>query len=187
MRRLLTTVAVIIALGLGTILGIRIFSGEDSWLCANGEWVRHGQPLAPQPTTPCETKLPSISYRIFFSNRFSDPQSLNCEKTYGAERSGPTVVDLKAKALQELLAGPTIAEQADGYFTSINEGVQVQRLEIKDGTAYVDFSKQIEAAVGGSCRVLAIRSQIENTLKQFPDIQKVVISVDGRVADALQP
>ena len=187
MRRLLTVVAVIVALGLGTILGIRIFSGEDTWLCANGEWVRHGQPLKPQPTTPCETKLPTVNYRIFFGNRLTDPQSLNCGKTYGAERSGPIVVDLKSKALQELLAGPTAAEQVAGYFTSINEGVKIQRLEVKDRTIYVDFSKEIEAAVGGSCRVAAIRSQIESTLKQFPDVGQVIISVDGRVADALQP
>lgn len=26
---------------------------EDTWLCQNGQWVKHGQPSAPQPTTQC--------------------------------------------------------------------------------------------------------------------------------------
>ena len=41
--------------------------------------------------------------------------------------------------------------------------------------------------VAGSCRVLAIRAQIESTLKQFPSIKKVVISVNGRTGEVLQP
>lgn len=26
---------------------------EDTWLCQNGQWVKHGQSSAPQPTTQC--------------------------------------------------------------------------------------------------------------------------------------
>jgi len=32
---------------------IRYISGEDSWVCTKGEWVKHGHPSAPAPTTPC--------------------------------------------------------------------------------------------------------------------------------------
>jgi spore germination protein GerM len=56
-----------------------------------------------------------------------------------------------------------------------------------NGIAKVDFDKQIEYQLGGSCRVSALRSQIEETLKQFPTVHKVIISVDGRIDDALQP
>lgn len=38
----------IIALGL-----VRLFSGEDDWICQNGQWVKHGQPEMPAPTTEC--------------------------------------------------------------------------------------------------------------------------------------
>ena len=31
----------------------RRLSGEDNWLCRNGEWVKHGNPSAPMPTEPC--------------------------------------------------------------------------------------------------------------------------------------
>ena len=34
-------------------LGIRFFSGEDNWICQNGEWVKHGNPEAEKPTIGC--------------------------------------------------------------------------------------------------------------------------------------
>jgi len=38
------------------LFGIRFILGgpEDSWICVNGEWVKHGMPNAPMPTEECE-------------------------------------------------------------------------------------------------------------------------------------
>jgi uncharacterized membrane protein len=33
--------------------GLRIFSGEDNWMCENGQWIQHGHPDFPAPTTQC--------------------------------------------------------------------------------------------------------------------------------------
>lgn len=33
---------------------LRLFSGEDNWICEDGQWVRHGQPDAPMPERACE-------------------------------------------------------------------------------------------------------------------------------------
>lgn len=33
---------------------VRIMSVEDGWLCQNGNWVKHGQPDFPAPTTECK-------------------------------------------------------------------------------------------------------------------------------------
>jgi len=35
--------------------------------------------------------------------------------------------------------------------------------------------------------VAAIRAQIRETLKQFPTVDEVIISIDGRTEDILQP
>lgn len=35
------------------IAGLRLFSGEDGWLCQNGQWVKHGQPSFPAPQAEC--------------------------------------------------------------------------------------------------------------------------------------
>ncbi len=54
--------AVSIALGILLLLiifviGIRLLSGEDAWICSNGEWVAHGHPSYEQPARPCESGI----------------------------------------------------------------------------------------------------------------------------------
>jgi len=44
--------ALIIAVIL-TIAGLRMFTPEDEWLCADGNWTRHGNPSASRPTEEC--------------------------------------------------------------------------------------------------------------------------------------
>lgn len=110
-----------------------------------------------------------------------------CEETLAVSR---TIIRTRAPgraALEHLLAGPTPDEARQGHRTSIPTGVAIQRFAIRDGTAEVDLSEALEAGVAGSCRVRAIRSQIENTLLQFPSVDSVIISIDGRVNDILQP
>ncbi len=36
------------------IAGIRLISGEDNWLCRDGQWIKHGNPSAPMPSIECE-------------------------------------------------------------------------------------------------------------------------------------
>lgn len=32
---------------------------EDTWLCQNGQWVKHGNPSAPMPVSGCGTAMPT--------------------------------------------------------------------------------------------------------------------------------
>lgn len=36
-----------------TLLVLRLLTPEDTWLCVNGEWVKHGNPSADHPATGC--------------------------------------------------------------------------------------------------------------------------------------
>ena len=128
----------------------------------------------------------TIIVKIFFSNSQEDLQALNCEKVYSVERQ---VLKNKAmvQALEELLNGPSLEEQEKGYFTNINPGVNINSFIVEDNIAKVDFDEQLEYQVGGSCRVMAIRSQITGTLVQFPEVNDVIISINGRTEDILQP
>ena len=133
-----------------------------------------------------EAKTETVS--VFFSNDKLDPQ-ISCQKVFPLTKKiaifqGQHPV---RAAIEELLRGISDAEKSDGYFTAINEGVKIQKLTVADGAASVDFNDQLEFQVGGSCRVTAIRAQIEETLKQFPDVKQVIISVNGRTEDILQP
>ena len=49
------TLYLIIALFIASIIvgGLRLFSGEDAWICRDGQWQQHGQPDSPMPTSAC--------------------------------------------------------------------------------------------------------------------------------------
>jgi len=39
--------------GILGFLRMVVGGGEDTWICVEGEWVKHGVPSAPKPETPC--------------------------------------------------------------------------------------------------------------------------------------
>ena len=128
----------------------------------------------------------AIKVKVFFNNNQMDPE-FSCNKVFAAEREIPKTQAVARAALQELLEGPTDTEKTKGFMTSINPEVRIQKLTVENGIAKVDFNEQLEFQVGGSCRVAAIRAQIAETLKQFTTVQSVVISINGRTEDILQP
>jgi hypothetical protein len=129
----------------------------------------------------------TMKIKVYFNNSKMDPES-SCNKVFAVERDITKIVAVGSAALWRLLTGPTEQEKSQGYFTSINQDVKLQELSIdKYGTATADFDEQLQAGVGGSCKVSAIRAQITETLKQFPTINNVIISINGRTEDILQP
>ncbi len=122
-------------------------------------------------------------------------EELYCDITYPVERSVSLISkddngypgELAYLSLSELLKGPTEAEKDKGFFTSINPAVKIRKIVIERGLALVDFNQELERDVSGSCKIQAIRSQITETLMQFPEIKNVIISVEGRSEEVLQP
>jgi len=293
-KTLIIIIAIIIMAG-AIFLGLRFLTPEDTWICQNGQWVKHGNPSSPMPTSGCGTPTPeqditmtlpqpnqvvtspltvegiskggwffegsfpikildangqeiaasfvqaqgdwmttgpvnfkgqirfispasgngtlllqndnpsglpqnakefrvpirfdasqTTKVKVYFSNNNLDPQ-VTCIKVFPVEREIPKTAAVARAALEELLAGPTVKEQGAGYQTNINPGVKIQKLVIEDSVVAVDFDETLEQAVGGSCRVTAIRAQITQTLLQFSSIKSVVISINGRTQDILQP
>ncbi|OGZ31887.1 MAG: hypothetical protein A2V69_00535 [Candidatus Portnoybacteria bacterium RBG_13_40_8] len=127
-----------------------------------------------------------ITVKVFFNNGNLDPE-FSCNKVFPVERQILKTEAVGRAALEELLKGPADSEKREGFFTSINPGVKIQSLVIENNIAKVDFDEQLEFQVGGSCRVAAISAQIRETLKQFPAVQEVIVSIDGRTEDILQP
>lgn len=35
------------------IILLRILGSEDTWICQDGQWIKHGQPKGPMPTDIC--------------------------------------------------------------------------------------------------------------------------------------
>lgn len=131
-------------------------------------------------------EMTSVKIYLLPENAGGAP-NFNCAEVEERERLVPRTAAIAHTAVSELLKGPTGAEVGLGFTTALNYGVDIQRLVIENGVAEVDFSVQLGAGVGGSCRVTAIRAQIENTLRQFPSVQSVVISINGETEEILQP
>jgi len=291
------------------LLGVRFFSGEDSWICQNGQWVKHGNPSAPAPSIGCgETakkekvqdekvevdnqrqkdeaednaqeknivvdlpkannliglpvvikgqarvfentvsyrikdsdesillenyvtadskdigefgsfevavnypepkgekgkievfeysaedgseinkveipimfkKVESINVKVFFGNRKENVNSESCDQVFEIERRIPKTQSVAKQSLLELINGPTSGEGDDGSFSEINGNVKINKIIVEGGIAKVGFSKELIDGISGSCELQTIKAQIISTLKQFPTIKDVQITIDGK-------
>lgn len=133
-----------------------------------------------------EKAVETTKVKIFFNNNMMDP-AISCDKVFPVEREVAKTEVVARAALTELLKGATEEEEGNEFYSNINSGVKIEGLTIENGTARVDFDEQLESGVAGSCRVTAIRSQITETLKQFSTVNDVIISINGRTEDILQP
>ncbi len=136
-----------------------------------------------------EVKAPfrqPVVIKVFFGNNQLDPLIEDCAKVFPVLRQVLSS-NKEEGAIEQLLLGPIDREISQGYFSSINQGVVIQNFIINQGVAQIDFNKQLEYQVGGSCRVTRISQQITETLRQFPEIKQVIISIDRRTEDILQP
>jgi hypothetical protein len=305
---ILTAILIIAAIGT-VVLAIRFLSGpEDTWLCDDGVWVKHGNPKEPMPSVICGPVNPNNNYNatsteqnstsspeeavsnksgsiiveypkpdqeislpfsikgqsstfegnVLFEIKEKDGKSLikgcfmggsmgeapfekvveylsqepgnsdiilevsdesakdgtldsvtiplkltnekftavklyfspqenggDCKYVKPMEIVVPKVSKIATKTM-ELLLGGVPCGRAD-IFSGINYGTKVQKLTVADGVADVDFNEKLEEGVGGSCMVAAIRAQITETLKQFYSVEQVIISINGRTEDILQP
>jgi len=143
---------------------------------------------------PEEVKIPvtfgsvqGLKIKLYLNSLYFDPESQDCEEVYEVERVVPKTKAVAKAALEELLGGITEGEKTGGYYTSINSGVALKSVAITNGVARADFDSKLGEGVGGACRTAAIRAQITQTLKQFPAVKSVVISIDGKTEGILQP
>jgi hypothetical protein len=157
---------------------LRLLNDNASGLPENDKWVD-----VPVRFAPAE----SMFIKVFLNKAEENKGVEDCQKVYPVERMVVKTEGVGKAAINELLEEVLPSEEKDGYFSSINKGVKLQSLKIVDGTAYADFDEMLGWQVGGSCRTAAIRAQITDTLKQFPTVKDVVISIDGRTEDILQP
>ncbi len=147
-----------------------------------------------------ETKQTVV--KIYFGNRIMNLNPGDCKAVFPIERTVDNDLIVKRRAVEELLAGPTAEEAAQGYYSAIPskdevisyrekikqetgqapyEGDQVAIRSVKTmtGALYIDFSQEVKAYGGDSCRAEMIKTQLGQTAKQFPKVGGAVVSVDG--------
>lgn len=124
---------------------------------------------------------------VYFVDKM-DTKTKSCEATLPLKRTVLNAETLGPGAIEALIKGLTAEEVGSGkYLSSVNSKTLLQKFEIKNRVAYVDFGDALNKGVVKSCTVVAIRSQIENTLNALPDIDSVVISINGKTSGTLEP
>ena len=127
--------------------------------------------------------------RLYFLNSKLDPEQ-TCEKVFPVERSLVRFPD-DYPTMQALLDGPTKEERAAGYETAIPSNVEFLSFTSEEGRNRLVFDEKLDRGVAGSCRVGAIRAQIEATARA-----QGMVSANGAIeivagkkssAETLQP
>ncbi len=179
-------------------------------------WWNADVPPQPFPVTqPATLEVQDSSGAVLASQQlvvisWDDTASITQLKLYfliGEQLQESQVVVPKTEgvgraALEELLWGPPVQSEA-GFSTAIpmpqevlaypgrgpdwGPRVRLLGLTIDNGVATANFSKELKAYGGGSARVQAIRSQITQTLTQFPTVKSVVIAIEGETEGVLEP
>ncbi|MCD6107515.1 MAG: GerMN domain-containing protein [Caldisericaceae bacterium] len=146
--------------------------------------------------TTTEKEEKTLSYKveyqlinIYLPNSVKNPEMIDCEKVYPLERrikkeSKNPAID----ALRFLINGPTEKEKELGYLDSmIPQSTSVNFVKTEGESVVVDFGKEFLNITGGSCKVQAIRAEIEQTVKQFYPDYNIIISANGNREEVLQP
>ena len=84
-------------------------------------------------------------------------------------------------AIEALLKGPTAAERQKGFGPLVSASeFRIGSLSIRGGTARVNFiSKRSWAGWPGDVAPVRFKTAVELTLKQFPSVWRVIVSLNG--------
>jgi spore germination protein GerM len=137
---------------------------------------------------PCVILAQNTQVKIYLGNSEKNPQTEDCGKVFVVTRSVVKTKALPKSALEELFKGVNEADKAkkyDSIFSTESASI-LNSLNIRNGAAYVNFSSNIQTSVSNasaSCGRDMFFAQIENTLKQFPNIKKVFYAIEGKPTD----
>lgn len=125
---------------------------------------------APAPLTPGE---PGRTVRLFFA----DPETTALREVSRQVPQGVTPVEEAKRLLDELIRGP-----GDALAPTIPEGARVRQLYIDgEGTAYVDFTRELQAnhAGGTAGELLTIYSIVDTLASNLEQVKRVQLLVEG--------
>ena len=131
-------------------------------------------------TTVCAAQQ-TMTIKVYFSNNKNGVD--DCAKVQPVTRTIPKTSAVAKAALEQLLAGPTEQERAQGYFSWFSQDTKSALLgvKVKNKTAYVNLKdiRQTITSASSSCGSTILMAQLENTLKQFPSIKRAFFAIEG--------
>jgi germination protein M len=130
---------------------------------------------SPVSTTSTTAADNTLKVKVYFSRN---------EKVCAALREIPKTQQVGAAAMKALIEGPTADEKQAGMVSNVPEGTTFLGLDIKNGVATVDLSKEYESG-GGSLSMFMRLAEVVFTLTQFPTVEGVDFKLDGEPISVL--
>lgn len=160
-----------------------------------------------QATEPIQAE---VTVKVYFGNKTMAPSPSDCGAVFPVERVIPNDLIVRRRAIEEFLAGPTPGEAAQGYFSGLptkeeiiayrekiktetgtapyeGDEIKIKSVKILAGAAYVVFSKEFLAYGNDPCRLGLIKAALRESLKQFPRVGGVMISIEGKENEMINP
>jgi hypothetical protein len=149
-----------------TVLTIRFFSGEDNWVCENGEWVKHGNPKTEKPSIGCGIEV--FKKEEEASQKVKEPSIVVFNPKENAAINSPFDVEGKAIAFENMIG--IRLKDANGKIL-FQDSVYVNSPDVGQ---YGLFQKEITFETSqeeGSLEVF------ESSMQDGSDINKIAIPV----------
>lgn len=133
-------------------------------------------------------KSETMTVKIYFNDMENESKSEYCSKVRAVTRTVPKTKAIAKAALEELFKGTTKEEESQGLSSVFNSQTAsiLKSVKVKNGAAYVNLNGWIIENFGNattSCGSNMFDSEIEATLKQFPNIKKIFFAIDGSPED----
>jgi len=131
-------------------------------------------------------KAEKMTVKVYFHPDKVDPQWDDCNKVHAVARTIPKTASVATAALRELLKGPSPdeAKEFSGFGPPETSGI-LKSVNVKDGTAYVNFTKLALQQMGNATTSCGggFFAMADATLMQFSTIKKVVYAIEGSTND----
>ena len=115
-----------------------------------------------------------VKLKLYFANETGDGLiAINRELTHNVDMSN---VPMEKIVLEQLIAGPVNSLS----YPSINPDTKIQSVTIQDGVCYISFDNSFLTPVNNVNTDVTIYS-IVNSLAELSNINKVQISIDGKM------
>ncbi len=103
----------------------------------------------------------------------------DCSRVYALERETEKKYDSDLiNTIRGLLAPLSETEKASGFISNIPAGTGLGFIKVNNNVAVISFSDKLNT-VSGACAISAVKSQINQTAKQFSYVKEVVICINA--------
>src|SRR5574343_664866 len=126
------------------VVGVRFFGGDEYlWVCDNGQWVKHGNPLTPMPDSGCgeATNGEKTEFSVYFGNSKLNANIQDCSLVFPVDREVSKTLAVGQAFLEELFKAPTLEEKKLGYTSFFSDTTKniLKSIKIIDKVVYVDL------------------------------------------------